>query len=268
LLELAPSRSLSPAHEARWLNLAGFFLRPGIGFQGDDVRVQEVWKTLFSKGPIHIRDAQVRREWWIMWRRVAGGLKKGQQIELMGGFQKLIRGKGGAAALNRPAPDNAEIQELWMAAATFERVEPTTRIKLGTVAVKALSRKEMFQFGYWVLGRLGARHPIYAGVDAALPAEVVGMWLSELLERTWRDPDKIAFHVVQMARRTGDRSRDMPDHLRAQLLGKIQDVRGSKRLIQLVTEVVELDEREQRQVIGDSIPRGLVMGGAVEEGDG
>ena len=40
LWPLEPARARSPEHEARWLNLAGFLLRPGFGDPGDDLRVE------------------------------------------------------------------------------------------------------------------------------------------------------------------------------------------------------------------------------------
>ena len=38
LWENQQQRALSPQHEARWLNLCGFLLRPGFGAQLDDLR--------------------------------------------------------------------------------------------------------------------------------------------------------------------------------------------------------------------------------------
>src|SRR5690606_38484403 len=40
-LEHAEGRKKSAAHEARWLNLCGFCLRPGFGFPGDDLRIEQ-----------------------------------------------------------------------------------------------------------------------------------------------------------------------------------------------------------------------------------
>ena len=74
-------RASSAAHEARWLNLSGFLLRPGFGTELDDWRIQQLWK-LKSVGPHFSKAAQVRAEWWNMWKRVAGGLTRPQQLQL------------------------------------------------------------------------------------------------------------------------------------------------------------------------------------------
>ncbi len=45
LLDLQDGRKKSPQHEARWLNLVGFCLRPGFGMAADDWRVEETWRA-------------------------------------------------------------------------------------------------------------------------------------------------------------------------------------------------------------------------------
>ena len=57
------ARGTSQAHEARWLNLCGFLLRPGFGHALDDWRIQQLWK-LYSQGLRFPRATQCRVEWW------------------------------------------------------------------------------------------------------------------------------------------------------------------------------------------------------------
>src|SRR5213594_2112409 len=73
LWPLEPARARSAEHEARWLNLAGFLLRPGFGDAGDEVRVGRLWRVL-SGELRHPRAVQCRAEWWNLWKRIAGGL--------------------------------------------------------------------------------------------------------------------------------------------------------------------------------------------------
>ena len=47
---LEPARARSPEHEARWLNQAGFLLRPGFGDPGDEVRVNRLWRSGGTSG--------------------------------------------------------------------------------------------------------------------------------------------------------------------------------------------------------------------------
>ena len=75
LRDLADHRLKSPQHESRWLNLAGFVLRPGRGFPLDEVRIKALW-PIFHQGVRHTKDVQCWAEWWILWRRVAAGLAR------------------------------------------------------------------------------------------------------------------------------------------------------------------------------------------------
>ena len=79
-LEVADGRKRSFQHEAFWLNLLGFCLRPGYGDPGDELRMKTIW-GLYLEG-IQFNRPQVRAEWWIFWRRVAGGLKAGHQLQI------------------------------------------------------------------------------------------------------------------------------------------------------------------------------------------
>jgi hypothetical protein len=72
LMELESGRRRSATHEARWLNLLGFALRPGYGLALDDWRVAQTWTVL--QGKFAHASAMVRTEGWILWRRIGGGL--------------------------------------------------------------------------------------------------------------------------------------------------------------------------------------------------
>ncbi|MBI3269378.1 MAG: Hsp70 family protein [Planctomycetes bacterium] len=119
LLEVADGRHLGVPHEARWLSLTGFSLRPGFGLAIDDWRVAQTWK-LFGSRVTHRQNELCRAEWWILWRRIAGGLAEGQQHALAepllatwrehlrpagggGGGGGKAGGAGGGARAGRPA---------------------------------------------------------------------------------------------------------------------------------------------------------------------
>jgi hypothetical protein len=259
LRDAAEGRRRSAQHEARWLNLAGHCLRPGTGMPGDEIRIKELWR-LYPDGVQHRRDTQPLCEWWILWRRVAAGLSAGQQVELVGRMLPLILSKKvDPFKHGRPAPDKNEAKEIWYAAASFERIERATRINLGETIVKRLGSKDTARYGFWVLARLGARAPLYAKVSDVLPADVAARWVDAVLETKWHDPDKVAFDVVQLGRMTGDRARDLPAPLRKRLAAAIEKEVAAPRLVQLLTEVVPLEERERLHVLGDSIPPGLIL---------
>jgi molecular chaperone DnaK (HSP70) len=260
LRDNASARERSPEHEARWLNLAGFMLRPGRGFPGDELRVRELWSKL-AAGVHHKRSAQAWVEWWVLWRRVAAGLSAGQQTQVYGTITPLILAKKvDTFKVGRPAPEGAELQEVWQCAASFERIEASSRVKLGDVALKFLTTKQLERFGLWVVGRVGARSPLYAGANAALPPAVAERWLREVLDNRWKLAIESAFDIAQLARLTGDRHRDVSPAIREELILRSAESKDGPRIAKLLHEVVaELDRKEQQHLFADSLPPGLVL---------
>jgi hypothetical protein len=90
-----------------------------------------------------------------------------------------------------------------------------------------------------------------------VPASKAAAWLDALLALDWPDPDKAAFPLAQIGRRTGDRARDLDDELRARLAARLHTMPGGERTARLVEEVVALEAREERVALGDSLPPGL-----------
>jgi hypothetical protein len=75
LLEVPDGRRRSPRHEARWLNLLGYCLRPGFGATRDEWRMTHA-RRLYLAGPAFAADVQCQAEWLVLWQRIAGGLRR------------------------------------------------------------------------------------------------------------------------------------------------------------------------------------------------
>src|ERR1044072_3038718 len=86
-LSVADGRKKSPAYEIRWLNLAGFCLRPGFGYPGDDFRIEQA-RRIYASGLTYSNQVQCEIDWWIFWGRVAGGLNRKKKHEI---YKKLFR---------------------------------------------------------------------------------------------------------------------------------------------------------------------------------
>src|SRR5215831_8000578 len=74
-------RRRSPDHERIWFQLAGYTLRPGFGYPLDEWRAEQT-ATLFAAGVNAHKEKRVWTEFWIMWRRIAGGLNEAWQYEI------------------------------------------------------------------------------------------------------------------------------------------------------------------------------------------
>jgi molecular chaperone DnaK (HSP70) len=257
-LELEPQRKRSASHEARWLHLVGFCLRPGAGAPLDDWRSKSLW-LIYQAGLAHENAEQCRLAWWITWRRIAGGLSKGQQDQIWLPLSPLfVPGPQSKRKWYQLKPSREEQGEMLRCLANLERLAPSAKVALGDQLVARLESKKERADGInlWALARLGARMPLYGPLDAVVPADRGAAWLRAILEHAWPDSLKIAFSIAQLARRTGDRSRDLDDQVRARVLAWLEAA-GATRAATLVADVVALEAREQQVAFGDTLPPGL-----------
>jgi hypothetical protein len=247
-------------HEARWLNLAGYFLRPGFGFPIDDWRMKELWRIYKAPLAHEIVDA-VRIEWWVLWRRVAGGLSVGQQEEVWNRIAPALIPRATKRGGPRKAPPPHEQAELWRVAASLERLPAAVKVQIGEAVLPTVEKGKGADYAPWALARVGARQPLYGPVDRVVPHGKVEEWLERLLKADWRSPEQLAPALAQLGRRGGDRARDLDEAVRARLTARLKSMPGGARFVQLVSEPVALLSTEQRFVFGDAVPAGLRLDG-------
>lgn len=258
LLKTPGDREKSPRHEERWLNLTGFCLRPGYGHTGDDYRMRQAWK-LYHTGVTFPRDRQCLVEWWILWRRIAGGLNQAQQTTLFRElFSWLSPGKKKDAGKRRLSAQ--ERTEMWRTMANLEQLPSDMKADLGKSLLKHLGSSRGEGLNMWVLSRIGSRIPLYGPLNEVVPPRVVTSWIQKILETEWHKPDHTAFCVVQMASFTGDRGRDVDPDLRKRIEHRVGDLPDGDRLARRLSEVVPLSESEQGLVFGEGLPEGLHLG--------
>jgi hypothetical protein len=261
LVEVAADRKKTADHEQRWLNLAGFLLRPGTGAPLDAWRSRVMW-GVFNENLAHPKSEPGKLAWWIVWRRIAGGLAKGQQEQIYDRLaQLLLPSAKQAKKLAETKPSKQELAEMWRAVASMERLQIPFKVKLGDELIHRMeSRKgREDQVHLWALSRLGARVPLYGPLNAVVPASKVKEWLGPVLAWDWPEPEKAAFPLAQLGRRTGDRARDLDDATRNQLAGAVRALPGGDRAAVLVEQVVALEAREELVALGDTLPAGLKL---------
>ena len=243
MLGLADGRKRSAAHEARWLNLCGFCLRPGFGFPGDDYRIEQA-RRVYASGLQFTNQVQNEVEWWIFWGRVAGGLNKNQQGDVFQRISASLLPRGA----KRPRVNQSLLREMWRAAASLELLPIPTKTQLGDELLARVAKNDFVDTGLWCLGRLGARKLFYGPINQVLPAATVAQWLGPLLKI-----DKAEDAVGAIARRTGDSSRDLP-------LPTLELVRQAFSDLDLDAEP-EGSLAAMGRVFGEELPAGLVLHG-------
>jgi len=244
------AREISEAHEARWLNLAGYFLRPGFGDPLDSWRVGRLWR-FFARGPIFRDKVENRVQWWILWRRVAGGLDREKQEEVHGHLAPvLLRGKGTGVG-------GQELSEMWSAAASLELLAVKRREELGNALLGRIESGRAALRDVFALARIGAREPLYGPVDAVVPAKTAEKWLRRLLPLKWPKDFRPEFAFLHLARFTGDRARDVPEELREEVAARVERLARGKSLAESLFRVKALTRQEEKKLFGDTLPIGL-----------
>jgi molecular chaperone DnaK (HSP70) len=257
-------RRKSAKHESRWLNLLGYSLRPGYGVALDDWRVTETWRTL--RGKLIHATTNIQNESLILWRRLGGGLSRGQQsalaeplISSLLALEKQMSGKpvkGGAVPL-RPE----ETVEVWRLLGSLELLPEQQKIKLGNLIGNLLNKRRLANARnamIWAWGRLGQRVPLYGPLNTVVNVEQTQAWILELLSQPENGPmDHLA--IVQMARLTNDRYRDIDSSTRNRVKDWLESNNAAEHLIRLVTEGGAFDAEQQGRIFGESLPQGLRM---------
>ena len=169
MLELAEGRKRSAAHEARWLNLCGFCLRPGFGFPGDDFRIEQA-RRIYANGLQFPNQVQNEIEWWIFWGRVAGGLNRNQQTDVFQRLSPTLLPRGS----KRPRVNPSLLREMWRTAASLELLPTPIKTQLGDELFARVVKGDFVDTGLWCLARLGARKLFYGPINQVLPASRCG----------------------------------------------------------------------------------------------
>jgi molecular chaperone DnaK (HSP70) len=257
LWERAKRRRRSADHERLWLNLAGYCVRPGFGYPLDEWRVEQLW-TLFDDGIQYINDSQVWSEWWTLWRRAAGGLGEREQLDVLDAVAFMQSAASSRAKLPFD-PAKSGYADMVRLEASLERVPAERKIELGARLIERLRKPGETHQGWWAVGRIGARQPFYGSAHSVVPPEIATQWLETILALDWKKVEPAAFAAVQIARMSGDRSRDLADEVRASVVKRLESAHAPANWITMVREAVELDEADEGRVFGESLPPGLKL---------
>ena len=259
LIEISEKRKLSQEHETRWLNLAGFCMRPGFGDAFDEERMRKLWK-IYLAGLNFPKAKQNASEWWIFCRRIAAGLKAGQQRQFFQDISALLLPGKNSRAKSKLTP--GEITEIWMAAANMERLLVKDKVILGRTLLSRLksNKKNPHQL-FWALSRIGAREMLYGSVDRVVPPKEVSIWIKKLVKNTTgRAADRAVIAALAgMARKTGDRTRDIDQDLREFLIEQFEKSSAGQEYLNMVKKETAIESIEEQKLFGESLPRGIVL---------
>jgi hypothetical protein len=225
--------------------------------------MQQAWK-LYFEGLAFPKDPQCRNEWWIFWRRVAGGLAAGKQAQMYQQVwphvqaSKSSKKKPSAEFLKHLRP--GEDVEIWMTLASFERLPSETKVEIGRQLLDKFGKQPPSSRELWALSRLGSRKAVNGPLDRLVPPAEAVAWLQTLLSLDLQPTEHLAYCLVLLAQRTGDRARDVPEEIREQILRWLAQLPDTDRFRELLMNAESsFDQREQAWIMGESLPAGLVL---------
>lgn len=253
-LQLADGRKRSAAHESRWLNLAGLCLRPGFGFPGDELRIEQA-RRVYAAGLAFGNQVQPEIEWWIFWGRVAGGLNRNQQTDIYQRIANQILPKG-----NKKAPRlNPSLQrELWRTAASLEHLPAGTRTELGEACLKRLRNNLSTHpdTDLWCLSRIGARKLFYGPLNLVLPPATAVRWAEQLVKQPHAAvPDTL----VALCQKTGNSTLDVPPVTLTLVAARLRPHKDAEALLARLEGRASDSAESLARLFGEELPSGLIF---------
>jgi molecular chaperone DnaK (HSP70) len=256
LLDALDGRRRSPRHEARWLNLLGYALRPGFGATLDEARMVRA-RRLYLAGLAFPGDIQCEAEWLVLWQRVAGGLTAGQQQEV---FDRYARQLGVGAARPRRLGPQIEREGLRLLA-SLERLTAARRTAVGDHLVGRLAKDQRNAAFLWALGRAGGRVPSYGPANTVVPPADAARWARAVMTMGSTGAEAIAT-VARLCACTGDPVRDLDDEARRDALEWLVRAGADERLRSRLLEPAPSEDSDGAVAFGETLPEGLRLSGA------
>ncbi|MCM8531065.1 MAG: hsp70 family protein [Lentisphaeraceae bacterium] len=255
LLKLNPQSFKSAPLEARWMNLTGFCLRPGFGDTSDELRQKKLWSLWFG-GPKFKTDAQVNAEWWVLWRRISGGINAGRQEQVAHALLKMLVPNDSYKKNTKYGAQ--EKMECWRCLGSLERTP--VKIKKRIVDIQSARVSKLEDFELWAMARLLSRKLFYAPVDLTMSSKDASSFI-KLLMITNKEKlgNMTTFALSRMATMTGESYLDINEKLRTELVTFLKSHDCQDALIRHIEEVIESSREESNQILGDTLPLGLTL---------
>ncbi len=253
LLPCARARKRSADHERVFWLLAGYCVRPGFGDALDPGRVAGL-SALWDERLAFPGEARGWQQLFIAFRRAAGGLDEASQTHVRDFLDPYLAPS--EAGLKKPKKPALSLDDGLDLAASLERVAPARRAELGGWLLERTWTDRDPRL-WAAIGRIGARVPVYASVHHVVPPHAAERWLDHILREKWDQVPAAMAAAVQIARRTGDRARDVGERVRADVERRLASAGADAESLRVVREVVEIGERDRVAFFGDSLPLGL-----------
>jgi len=258
LLEGSKFRRRSENHERVWLSLTGFCARPGFAYPLDDWRVEQLWK-IYSQSIQFVNERQNWTEWWTLWRRIAGGLSLEAQEQIFKDIAKFLDPAAARQAGVAKQIKTRGYDDMVRLAGVLERLPKEKKVQICEWLLKRLQKSSEPNQTWWAVGRIASRVPFHASSHNVIPAKTVASWLQQILKVDWKRVPQAGFAATLIARKSGDRARDLEDSMCLLIIEKLKSSKAPSSWITMLEEYKELDEVAEKQIFGEALPPGLKL---------
>jgi molecular chaperone DnaK (HSP70) len=244
-------RKESADHEEAWLILAGFLLRPGFGAAADDYRIDSLWRL--REHGLYFAGKRTKIQEYVLWRRVAGGLARQRQEQIL------------APELGKIRTQKKVVPELIRLAGSLERLPIQTKTELANLFIDAasdLARANKHCAPYLgALGHVLSRAPLYAGPETVLSPDLVERAYEVLRILDWAAPElaEVQTLFLRAARVVGSRDFDLPKAVRHRIATQLENAGVSPQKTGKLKELVPLGSSERISLHDESLPPGLIL---------
>jgi hypothetical protein len=244
-------RKESADHEEAWLMLAGFLLRPGFGAAADHFRIDSLWR-LHEQG-LYFAGKRSKVQEYVLWRRVAGGLERQRQEQIL------------APELDKIRTQKKVAPELIRLAGSLERLPIQAKTELANLFIDAasnLARENKHCAPYLgALGHILSRAPLYAGPETVVSPDLVERAYEALRTLDWAAPElaEVQTLFLRAARVVGSRSFDLPKALRQRIAAKLENAGVAPQRTGKLKEFVPVGGAERISLHDESLPPGLIL---------
>ncbi len=254
LVSSPATRKRTADHERQFWLLAGYCLRPGFGDPGDPARAASL-APLFGERLTFQGETRLWQQFWIAWRRIAGGLDEASQLAIREAVDPFLAPSDKRLKKPKGWKPDALVEMLDMAA-SLERVPASARAELGAwILEKTWTDRDP---RWWAaIGRIGARVPAYASVHHVVSPFVAEKWIDHLLRDKWDDLPTAPAAAVQLARVTDDRARDVSPRIRAEVERRLVKAGARESWVRAVREFQPVEESDRAAFFGEGLPIGL-----------
>lgn len=258
LIDLAPKRSLSPFYKETFWNLAGFLLRPGLGFALDEVRIKKLWRC-FCEDQRQIHSDQVQLQLLTALRRIAPGLGKGQQTTIYTTHFKTLSHE--LKELKKLKKIEIELfkQRVWLLTA-LELLDPVYKRKIARLLDPYLKSGSVDVIEGCI--RLARRQPVFKGFGQPLGSDDVKEWAvkaRDLINQSTSHKNSYIRLLSALTQHTGDPKVDLDKNFIDELLDSLQDESIRIKIDRITAQSASRTRQQIEKEYGESLPNALTL---------